>query len=86
MKKIILVVLVILCTSGCASSFQRAANDCQAAGFKPGTDMYLTCVNNQTKRTAFEQYMINRASNPPREYTTICQRSYVPGQITCTTY
>ena len=74
MKKIILAGMVVVSLAGCASNFKQAANDCKQAGFKPGTDMYLGCVNNQTKRTAFEQYMISRASNPSRSSgDVICQ-------------
>jgi hypothetical protein len=80
MKKIILATAVVLLLSGCASSFQQASTDCQKAGFKPGSDMYLGCINNQTKRTAFEQYMINRASAPQVSYQ---YESYGPKTTTC---
>jgi len=80
MKKIILAAAVVSLLSGCASSFQQAATDCQKAGFKQGSDMYLACVNNRTKRTAFEQYMINRASAPQISYQS---ESYGPKTTTC---
>jgi uncharacterized protein YceK len=79
MKKIILAAAVVSLLSGCASSFKQAADDCRQAGFKPGTDMYLGCVNNKTKRTAFEQYMISRASNPGRNSVDVVCRPWLNG-------
>ena len=89
MKKIIIAGAVIIQLVGCASSntMQTAMNTCQRAGFKPGTELYLTCINQQNKPGFLEQYMLNRAANPSYysgPTTTNCIRT--GNMVQCNSY
>ena len=86
MKKILLIVATTSLFVGCASAPQKdpgvvAKQTCVSAGFVPGTDKFGTCflqviqhtIEQQSKPTPLQQYMINRAANPPRSSDVICQ-------------
>lgn len=91
MKRIVIISLVSIMFTGCASTMQQAQTDCQSAGFKPGTDLFLQCLNQQSKPGFLQQYMLKRATNPPAPYqpavapqTTTCRQ--VGSSMVCNTF
>ena len=73
MKKILLISLLSLLATGCASSFQQAQVNCQQAGFKPGTEVFLSCIKSQTK----PKVTFGPVTTPYR------YESYGPRSLTC---
>jgi hypothetical protein len=90
MKRLITILVAGAVLTGCASratTMQTAMNTCQQAGFQPGTELYLKCINNQNKPSFLEQYMLKRAANPGYDSgptTTNCMRT--GNMVQCNSY
>ena len=92
MKKLFLTLAIVGLFTGCASAPQKdpaivAKQTCVNAGFVPGTDKFGNCflqvmqhtMEQQSKPTAFQQYMINRAANPPSRSSDVVCRPWLNG-------
>ena len=86
MNKILVLLLSGLLVTGCASSMQTAQQDCQKAGFTPGTELYLKCLTNQNKPGFLEQYMLKRAANPGYNYSTTTNCMRTGNMVQCNSY
>lgn len=47
--------------AGCTSYAQRVTRTCETYGFSPGTDQFLSCVNQQTANDSYERAAWGRA-------------------------
>jgi hypothetical protein len=86
MKRVLAIGFICSMFVGCASSPQKdpgvaARQTCINAGFVPGTDKFSNCflsvmqstLNEQSKPTFLQQYMLQRAANPSRYKEVVCQ-------------
>ena len=65
-------VLLVGCASTNNNSLQQAAAECGSVGFRPGTELYLNCIQGRSQQlnqpSFVQQYVLNKAAAPRYYY------------------